>query len=131
MTFRFNSHYKKRIKKEGRSKFELMISVLLYFSSNNIQVSKALSFVINKHVHYLRAMVIRTWKWLPNYQWWCCADDYLSQECSQTFINCMNNFKNSKAPTFKGNTCDVDDVIEVIHVVMEAALLAGRVLHKP
>lgn len=43
----------------------------------------------------------------------------------------MNNFKNSKAPTFKGNTCDVDDVIEVIHVVMEAALLAGRVLHKP
>lgn len=63
--------------------------------------------------------------------WWGYADDYLSQECSQTFINCMNNFKNSRAPTFKGNTCDADDVIEVIHVVMEAALLAGRVLHKP
>ncbi|RDX75034.1 Phospholipase A2-alpha [Mucuna pruriens] len=58
-------------------------------------------------------------------------NDYLSQECSQTFINCMNNFKNSGGSTFKGNTCNVDDVIEVIHVVMEAALLAGRVLHKP
>ncbi|TKY60783.1 Phospholipase A2-alpha [Spatholobus suberectus] len=60
-----------------------------------------------------------------------CSDDYLSQECSQTFINCMQKFKNSGAPTFKGNTCQVDDVIEVINVVMEAALLAGRVLHKP
>jgi len=43
----------------------------------------------------------------------------------------MNNFKNSRAPTFKGNKCNVDDVIEVIHVVMEAALLAGGILHKP
>ncbi|WVZ13882.1 hypothetical protein V8G54_011448 [Vigna mungo] len=58
-------------------------------------------------------------------------DDYLSQECSQALINCMNNFKNSRAPTFKGNTCNVNDVIEVIHVVMEAALLAGGILHKP
>ncbi|KAL5174443.1 Galacturonokinase [Glycine soja] len=53
-------------------------------------------------------------------------NDYLSQECSQTFINCMQKFKNSRAPTFKGNACQVDDVIEVINVVMEAALLAGR-----
>jgi secretory phospholipase A2 len=43
----------------------------------------------------------------------------------------MNKFKNRGGPTFKGNTCKVDDVIEVINVVMEAALLAGRVLHKP
>jgi len=43
----------------------------------------------------------------------------------------MQKFKNSRAPTFKGNACQVDDVIEVINVVMEAALLAGRVLHKP
>ncbi|KAK7318014.1 hypothetical protein RJT34_02711 [Clitoria ternatea] len=46
-------------------------------------------------------------------------------------INCMNKFKDTRRPTFKGNTCQVDDVIEVINVVMEAALLAGRVLHKP
>ncbi|KAL5549539.1 hypothetical protein UlMin_004770 [Ulmus minor] len=58
-------------------------------------------------------------------------NDYLSQECSQKFINCMNNFKNSKAPTFKGNTCQAEEVIEVISVVMKAALLAGRYLHKP
>lgn len=61
----------------------------------------------------------------------CYADDYLSQECSQTFIDCMNKFKKIGGPTFKGNTCEVDDVIEVISIVMEAALLAGRVLHKP
>lgn len=59
------------------------------------------------------------------------SDDYLSQECSQNFINCMENFRNSKGRTFKGNKCDVDEVIDVIKVVMEAALLAGRYLHKP
>ncbi|XP_031248819.1 phospholipase A2-alpha-like isoform X2 [Pistacia vera] len=37
----------------------------------------------------------------------------------------------NRGQTFKGNTCQVDDVIEVISVVMKAALLAGRVLHKP
>ncbi|KAJ6863584.1 phospholipase A2-alpha-like [Populus alba x Populus x berolinensis] len=58
-------------------------------------------------------------------------NDYLSQECSQNFINCMNNFRNSGAHTFKGNTCQADEVIDVISVVMEAALLAGRALHKP
>ncbi|XP_011017752.1 PREDICTED: phospholipase A2-alpha-like [Populus euphratica] len=58
-------------------------------------------------------------------------NDYLSQECSQNFINCMNNFRNSGAHTFKGNKCQVDEVIDVISLVMEAALLAGRALHKP
>ncbi|XP_017982024.1 PREDICTED: phospholipase A2-alpha isoform X1 [Theobroma cacao] len=58
-------------------------------------------------------------------------DDYLSQECSQNFINCMTNFQKSGGRTFKGNKCQVDEVIDVITVVMDAALLAGRVLHKP
>ncbi|EXB55426.1 hypothetical protein L484_005559 [Morus notabilis] len=58
-------------------------------------------------------------------------NDYLSQECSQKFLNCMKNFKNSGGHTFKGNTCEVDEVIDVITLVMEAALLAGRYLHKP
>jgi secretory phospholipase A2 len=43
----------------------------------------------------------------------------------------MNNFRNSGAHTFKWNKCQVDEVIDVISVVMEAALLAGRALHKP
>ncbi|XP_044510786.1 phospholipase A2-alpha [Mangifera indica] len=58
-------------------------------------------------------------------------NDYLSQECSQNLLNCMTNFKKIGGQTFKGNTCQVDEVIQVISVAMEAALLAGRVLHKP
>ncbi|XP_065852078.1 phospholipase A2-alpha [Euphorbia lathyris] len=58
-------------------------------------------------------------------------NDYLSQECSQNFINCMTKFKNTNGVTFKGNMCQADQVIEVISIVMEAALLAGRYLHKP
>ncbi|XP_050234420.1 phospholipase A2-alpha isoform X2 [Mercurialis annua] len=52
-------------------------------------------------------------------------NDYLSQECSQNFINCMGNFKKTGGHTFKGNKCDVNDVIDVISLVMDAALLAG------
>ncbi|XP_022756561.1 phospholipase A2-alpha [Durio zibethinus] len=58
-------------------------------------------------------------------------NDYLSQECSQNLINCMTNFQKFGGTSFKGNKCQVEEVIDVISVVMEAALLAGRVLHKP
>ncbi|ESQ36881.1 hypothetical protein EUTSA_v10002685mg [Eutrema salsugineum] len=58
-------------------------------------------------------------------------NDYLSQECSQKFINCMNNFSNMKLPTFNGNKCNADEVIDVISIVMDAAVLAGRVFRKP
>ncbi|XP_059636922.1 phospholipase A2-alpha [Cornus florida] len=58
-------------------------------------------------------------------------NDYLSQECSQKLINCTSNFKSAGGQSFKGNKCSVDDVIDVITVVMDAALLAGRYLHKP
>ncbi|XP_022135104.1 phospholipase A2-alpha [Momordica charantia] len=58
-------------------------------------------------------------------------NDYLSQECSQSFLNCMENFKRSKQATFKGNKCQIDEVIDVISLVMEAALIAGKVFHKP
>ncbi|KAJ4958668.1 hypothetical protein NE237_025779 [Protea cynaroides] len=58
-------------------------------------------------------------------------NDYLSQECSQAFINCMEYFKDFGSQTFKGNKCSAEEVIDVITVVMEAALVAGRVLHKP
>lgn len=59
------------------------------------------------------------------------ADDYLSQECSQNFLNCMTSFTAKGGTTFKGSKCQVDDVVNVLSLVMEAALLAGRYLHKP
>ncbi|XP_040373599.1 phospholipase A2-alpha isoform X1 [Rosa chinensis] len=58
-------------------------------------------------------------------------NDYLSSECSQNFLKCMSQFKNAKGRTFKGSKCKVEDVVEVITIVMEAALFAGRYLHKP
>lgn len=59
------------------------------------------------------------------------ADEYLSQECSQDLLDCMDNFKKSKMHSFKGNTCQADEVIHVISTAMEAALVAGRFLNRP
>ncbi|CAI9099114.1 OLC1v1035885C1 [Oldenlandia corymbosa var. corymbosa] len=53
-------------------------------------------------------------------------NDYLNEECNQTFLNCVNAFKKSKAPTFHGNTCSVDEVVKVIDEVIEAAIIAGK-----
>uniref|UniRef100_A0A5B7CCT5 phospholipase A2 n=1 Tax=Davidia involucrata TaxID=16924 RepID=A0A5B7CCT5_DAVIN len=58
-------------------------------------------------------------------------NDYLSQECNQNLLNCIDKFKESGSRTFKGNTCSVDEVTGVITVVIDAALLAGRYLHRP
>ncbi|KAA3490181.1 phospholipase A2-alpha [Gossypium australe] len=58
-------------------------------------------------------------------------NDYLSQKCSQSFIKCMKDFQKGGGRSFKGNKCQVDQVIDVISVVMKAALIAGGVLHKP
>ncbi|KAI6682689.1 hypothetical protein NL676_036570 [Syzygium grande] len=58
-------------------------------------------------------------------------NDYLSQECSQNLLNCMANFKNLQGRTFKGSECQVEDVVDILSVIMDAALLAGRYLHKP
>ncbi|GKV00366.1 hypothetical protein SLEP1_g13061 [Rubroshorea leprosula] len=58
-------------------------------------------------------------------------NDYLSQECSQNLLKCMDNFQKSGAPTFPGNKCDPAEVVNEISVVIEAALVAGRYLHRP
>ncbi|KAK1263750.1 Phospholipase A2-alpha [Acorus gramineus] len=58
-------------------------------------------------------------------------NDYLSQHCNRNFLNCITKFKNSGAPTFWGNKCSAEEVVDVISVVIEAALQAGRVLHDP
>lgn len=59
------------------------------------------------------------------------ADDYLSQECNENFLDCIAAVRASGKGTFKGNKCMVEEVAEVMTLVIEAALLAGRVLHKP
>jgi len=61
----------------------------------------------------------------------CIADDYLSTECNSNLLNCIAAFRESDDPTFMGNKCMVQEVADVITVVIEAALLAGRALHKP
>ncbi|KAF8400192.1 hypothetical protein HHK36_013488 [Tetracentron sinense] len=58
-------------------------------------------------------------------------NNYLSEECSQNLINCMANFKNSGRQTFEGNKCNVREVIDELTIVMDAAILAGRLLHRP
>ncbi|KAL6001542.1 Phospholipase A2-alpha, partial [Asimina triloba] len=58
-------------------------------------------------------------------------NDYLSQECNQGFLDCIADFRASGSPTFEGNKCAVGEVVDVISVVIEAAVLAGRLLHKP
>ncbi|KAL0917431.1 hypothetical protein M5K25_012490 [Dendrobium thyrsiflorum] len=58
-------------------------------------------------------------------------NDYLSQKCSQNLLDCIARFKEHNTPSFKGNKCMVQEVADVITLVIEAALLAGRALHKP
>ncbi|CAA2959390.1 phospholipase A2-alpha [Olea europaea subsp. europaea] len=56
---------------------------------------------------------------------------YLSQQCNQEFLNCVDRFKKSRAPNFNGNTCNVDEVVDVIKDVIDAAIVAGKILGKP
>ncbi|KAJ8640334.1 hypothetical protein MRB53_017028 [Persea americana] len=58
-------------------------------------------------------------------------NDYLSQECNQVFLNCISDFKDSGRPSFIGNKCSISEVVDIISVVIEAAILAGRALHRP
>ncbi|CAI9760563.1 unnamed protein product [Fraxinus pennsylvanica] len=57
--------------------------------------------------------------------------NYLNKQCNQDFLNCVARFKKSGASTFKGNTCKVDEVIQVINKVMHAAIVAGNIIVKP
>ncbi|GMQ06768.1 hypothetical protein CsSME_00051220 [Camellia sinensis var. sinensis] len=58
-------------------------------------------------------------------------NDYLSTECSENLIKCIDKFKRSGESTFTGNTCLVEDVTKLITLVIDAALVARRYLHKP
>jgi secretory phospholipase A2 len=58
------------------------------------------------------------------------ADNYLSTPCNEALLECLGNLRES-TDTFDGNKCMIDEVIDVISLVIEAAVVAGRVLHKP
>lgn len=57
-------------------------------------------------------------------------NDYLSTECNEGLLECLAELRDGTG-TFEGNKCMIDEVIDVITVVIEAAVVAGRVLHKP
>ncbi|CAM0875224.1 unnamed protein product [Alopecurus aequalis] len=57
-------------------------------------------------------------------------NDYLSTECNENLLECLAELREDGG-TFEGNKCMIDEVIDVITVVIEAAVVAGRVLHKP
>ena len=57
-------------------------------------------------------------------------NDYLSTECNENLLECLAKLRQGTS-TFKGNKCMIDEVIDVISLVIEAAVAAGRVLHKP
>ncbi|KAG6390930.1 hypothetical protein SASPL_148675 [Salvia splendens] len=59
------------------------------------------------------------------------GNDYLSQKCNKEFLKCVDSFKKSRALTFKGNTCEIGDVIQAINNAMKAAIVAGRIFGKP
>lgn len=59
------------------------------------------------------------------------ADNYLNEECNKNLLGCATRVKKSKGPTFKGNTCNVDEVTDVIIDVAKAAIIAGKIVKSP
>lgn len=57
--------------------------------------------------------------------------DYLSQSCNQNLLACIDFLRASGAPTFQGNSCNMQQVTELIYHVIEVAILAGKALHQP
>nr|GLL20276.1 phospholipase A2-alpha-like [Ipomoea trifida] len=59
------------------------------------------------------------------------GNNYLNEECNKNLLGCATRVKKSKAPTFKGNTCSVDEVADVIIDVAKAAIIAGKIVKSP
>uniref|UniRef100_A0A0D9ZC95 phospholipase A2 n=1 Tax=Oryza glumipatula TaxID=40148 RepID=A0A0D9ZC95_9ORYZ len=57
-------------------------------------------------------------------------NDYLSTACNEELLECLARLREGSS-TFQGNKCMIDEVIDVISLVIEAAVVAGRLLHKP
>jgi secretory phospholipase A2 len=62
-----------------------------------------------------------------------CADDYLNMLCNQSLLDCVAAVRSPAARirTFEGNQCNVTDVADEITSLVEAAVFAKRILHRP
>ncbi|KAJ0987178.1 hypothetical protein J5N97_005534 [Dioscorea zingiberensis] len=58
-------------------------------------------------------------------------NDYLNEQCNENFLNCISEFRDSGAQTFKGNKCKPKEVVDEISLVIQVALLAGRAIQNP
>ncbi|KAJ3675294.1 hypothetical protein LUZ60_004336 [Juncus effusus] len=56
-------------------------------------------------------------------------NDYLNLECNQNLLNCIKKV-NTMGLTFQGNTCSMSQVAQEITLIIDAAVLAGKALHK-
>ncbi|GJN30955.1 hypothetical protein PR202_gb19303 [Eleusine coracana subsp. coracana] len=56
-------------------------------------------------------------------------NDYLNTRCNENLLSCLDRVSPA-GPTFPGNDCDVHRTASVIRGVIEAAVLAGKILHK-
>jgi hypothetical protein len=63
--------------------------------------------------------------------WWARADDYLNMLCNQSLLDCVAVARSSSLSTFVGNSCNVTEVADEITSVVEVAVFAKRILHKP
>ncbi|KAL6907574.1 hypothetical protein ACP4OV_002613 [Aristida adscensionis] len=54
-------------------------------------------------------------------------NDYLNTECNENLLRCLDGV-NPEGPTFRGNQCGVRETSLVIRGVIEAAVLAGKIL---
>ncbi|KAF0907448.1 hypothetical protein E2562_017383 [Oryza meyeriana var. granulata] len=59
-------------------------------------------------------------------------NDYLNMLCNQSLLDCVAAVRGGGAiTTFEGNQCNVTDVADEITSLVEAAVFAKRILHKP
>lgn len=60
------------------------------------------------------------------------ADDYLNMWCNQSLLDCVAAARpTAAADTFQGNRCNVTEVADEITTLVEAAVYAKGILHKP
>ncbi|KAL6654125.1 hypothetical protein ACP70R_007590 [Stipagrostis hirtigluma subsp. patula] len=59
-------------------------------------------------------------------------NDYLNMWCNQSLLDCVAAAtKSAAAATFEGNQCNATEVADEITSVVEAAVYAKSILHKP
>lgn len=60
------------------------------------------------------------------------ADDYLNTWCNQSLLDCVAAARPAAAATtFEGNRCNATEVADEIASVVEAAVYAKGILHRP